>query len=279
MKTRPRPSIPACRDSVGFRPTFPLDEEELRDRIVATKLRHPGSWAGPIGLGFALSLLPLSFAPYLTLLIGLNAVWLRFLWGRIHEATSSSAVSAMVEASNRCQNERMNEVIRIFRAYGAGHYADVMVNFLGAKRRCEKEISGDPGNVSTVETMENLVDALCSGVCDELDRLVKLDRKLGSVLVSRDPAHLEKYESDRRERLVSVMEAYSVITETAETLEGAPAVIATSGVATFEAEATDADNELKRSIEDLRHETDIARRVHDRLASADSREDVVEWPA
>ncbi len=266
MKTRPRLSISGCRDGAGFRPTFPLDDEELRDRVLGTKLRHPGSWAIPVGCGFALSLLSLSTGLYLGLLFGLSACWLHFLWRRIDAAATSAAVDAMVGESNRCQNERMIEVIRIFRTCGAGHYAEVMVNFLGAKRRCEKEISDDPGHVSTVETMENLVDGLCSSVCDELDRLVKLDRKLGGVLVSRDPILLDQYESDRSDRLVSVMQAYSVISDTAETLEGTPTVIATSGSATFEPETDEMDNELIRSIEDLRYETDIKRRVNERLA-------------
>jgi len=275
MNAGPRLSIPGCRDGAGFDPTFPLDEQELRQRVFAAKLSHPGSWAIPLGIGGILSLLPVSTALFPVLLAGLSMVSIKLLWRRLDDAVVHNVTASMINESNRSQNERMIEVTRIFRAYGAGHYADTVVNFLGAKRRCEKKIADDEGEASTAETMENLVDGLCSGVCDELDQLVKLDRKLGSVLLSRDPLLLDQFESDRRDRLETVMEAYSVISETAETLEGNATLAATSGVATFTSEASVGVNKLKRSIADLQYENEIAQRVNERLSSANALRDSV----
>ena len=205
-----------------FAPTYPLDGEEMRVRVVARKSADPGSWLPVVGLFVAGFALPVS-SPFVGLALAsvLSGFWLRGWWRRIDARVHRSVELEMIAESNRGQDERLRARMRFYRVRGTPHLAAVVGRFLSAKRDFEARLARDDSHFSTHEKMECLVDGLCIGICDELDGVAVLDRRLVESILADDESVLNEVEETRRSHLKAVRDAYVTLADAVKALKAA----------------------------------------------------------
>lgn len=272
MIDSPRRQWPRGSGAV-FAPTFPLDAEEKRARVVARKLAHPGSWLPVIGLFGAGLALPLA-SPIIGLagaVVG-SVFWLRWWWQKIDARVHRSIELEMIAESNREQDERLRARMRYYRVGGTPHLASVVARFLTAKRDFEARLACGDSHFSTHEKMECLVDGLCIGICDELDGIAVLDRQLVESLLANDESVLNEVEETRRKHLKAVRDAYVTLADAVKALKSTRSKSNTSDLNASDRRQTPEGPhqavDLRNVIDGLREESAISRNVRARLESA-----------
>jgi hypothetical protein len=258
------------RPATVFAPTFPLDADEMRGRVTAGKAADPGTWLPPIGFLAAGMAFPLS-SPFIGFAAGatLSFLWLRWWWRRIDPRVRRSVELKMIDESNRDQDERLRARMRFYRLRGDSHLAAVVGCFLSAKGSFEARLAREHSHFSTHEKMELLVDGLCIGVCEELDGVAVLDRRLLESILADDDSVLNDVEGKRRGHLRAIREAYVTLADAVTTLKKSripvalplPSCVAERSVANPMSESLD----LRNAIDELREESEISRNVRARL--------------
>ena len=116
----------------------------------------------------------------------------------------------------------------------------------------------------TNEQIERLVDTLCASVCREFDKVSLLDTRLGDVLISGNTEALEKLQSERTQVLESIMTAYATLYQSL----GSVVAYDNSGELVPEIKTGQPQQEtnLEDTVESLKAEIEMARRIRDRLS-------------
>jgi hypothetical protein len=231
----------------NFRSTFPLNESAIRRKALSTIMTDPITWVPLVPAVAAYTIFdvpaPVSLGFGALVLGGVGMYW-RKQWDGVTDALRRKAIAD----HNRAQDAILKAAADDLRLNGGAAYANRLEQFLAVKRQVESRMHEDGAMTAQKIQIEQLIDALCFGVRDQLAALATKER-------NREPV-------DRKAALAQVDTAFETLQSTAAELDtilgpGAPP-----------ANATDAS--LAEITNRLREEGEIARRVQARLRAEES---------
>jgi hypothetical protein len=226
----------------NFRSTFPLNEKAIARKALGKIMTDPITWVPlvPAVAAYTIFDVPAPFSLGFGALVlgGVGAYW-RKQWDGVTDALRRKAIAD----HNRAQDAILKAAVDDLRLNGGAAYATKLEQFLAVKRQVEARIHEDGAMTAQKIQIEQLIDALCFGVRDQLAALATKERNRESV--------------DRKAALAQVDTAFETLQSTAAELDtilgpGAPP-----------ANATDAS--IEEITKRLREEGEIARRVQARL--------------
>ena len=250
-----------------LKPTFPLNKAEISERSRKVKLSHPLTWlsfGGAAILPFLVtSNLPAAIFGALVCL-GIAEVAMSAFWQGRHARIEAQVVEEMISESNAEQDRKLSKIVAQYRSRGLHQYAAALGKFLLLKKGIEKRLHPDGKVTQTSEQIERLVDTLCASVCREFDKVSLLDTRLGDVLISGNTEALEKLQSERTQVLESIMTAYATLYQSLESV----VAYDNSGELVPEIKTGQPQQEtnLEDTVESLKAEIEMARRIRDRLS-------------
>ncbi len=251
-------------------PTFPLNQREIHERIWKIKTGHPLTWASFGGAAILPWIIAngVGAAVFGTILcLGIAAFGMSAFWKSRESATEARVIEELIAESNADQDRRLSGVVRRFRAQGQNHYASALGKFLLLKQSIEKRLHPEGSVTELSEQIERLVDNLCASVCREFDKVTLLDNKLGDVLISGNSGALEKLQTERTEVLEAIMKAYGTLYESLESVVDFDN--SSELVPELKTSGPDADTDLKETVDSLKAEIEMARRIRDRISIPD----------
>ena len=232
----------------NVRSTFPLDEAAVRRRVIRVMLGDPVTWVPflPGVAAYTIFQFPL--------LVGLGlcalaALWLRYYWGSQWESLSQKFRAEAVAGHNQQQNAVLADAQRELTGLGCREYARLLGEFLTLKKEVEARIHENGAPTSEGIQLDQLVDGLCFEARDQLLDLGKRRSQTGRAT------------SDERAVLAKVETAQKVLADAAAHVDtllggGDPLREHSSG--------------LEAVTQRLRDEMEMARRVEERLRSANA---------
>ena len=243
--------------------TFPLPKEE----ILKGQVRAIGQSPVTVGVGVAAVLLaPVTLGvASLGLLAGLGWYWKR----RMPEL-EEEVIADLVEERNAAQDKDLNRSAKTLRRYKRYDDANRLRRFIAMKRDIEEAMHACPKLDGDEVKLEHLVDTLCFEVRDELFRIADLHYALKK---RRKRISSEK-EASMKE---SIAQLDARVGEAYETLKAARANL--EGLVGVEAPAkggSETNPVLDGAIAKLREETELARRVRERI-EADMAAELAPW--
>ena len=250
-----------------LKPTFPLNKTEISERSRKVKLSHPLTWIS-FGGGAILPFLVTSNLPAAIfgafIGLGIAGVAMSAFWQGRHARIEAQVVEEMISESNAEQDRKLSKIVAQYRSRGLHQYAAALGKFLLLKKGIEKRLHPDGKVTQTSEQIERLVDTLCASVCREFDKVSLLDTRLGDVLISGNTKALEKLQSERTQVLESIMTAYATLYQSLESV----VVYDNSGELVPEIKTGQPQQEtnLEDTVESLKAEIEMARRIRDRLS-------------
>lgn len=225
-----------------LRSTFPLDEMALSRRALGKMITDPITWVPlvPVVAAYTVFDVPgaLALGGGALVLGGVGAFW-RKQWGGMMESLRRAAI----EDHNRAQNAALTAAAEELRRAGAGRDAHQIEQFLALKKQVEQRLHEEGPMTAQKMQLEQLVDALCFGVRDQLTALARQEAR-------REPA-------DRAGAQAQVDAALATLRTTAADLE---TILAPGGAVAALRPAS-----LEEMTRRLREEAEIARRVQARL--------------
>lgn len=244
-------------------PTFPLDDDRLRERSRSKILRSPVSWGGLVAATIAGSVLgagPMGF-----LLLYGGTLWgLREFWKRKRPSLDAASMRELIAESNANQDRELLRIIQRLETGGLPQYAMCLGRFLSLKRRIEGTLHQERHLSPFAPEIEKGVDGLCSEVCREITSLRERERGLGEVLTSRDRETLDRFEAARRDSHAAILHAYTSLYQVHAELLGLDAV-KSGGPLPEEAGQGAAAKPIDRIVGKLREEADLLARAHARI--------------
>ena len=182
------------------------------------------------------------------------------LWEQKTSELESVAIQELIHESNAKQDADLNRIITALGSMGFHQYAICLGKFLLLKQHIEDELHQDGQLTRKKAEIEQLVDALCHSICNEITELTELESQLADVLTSQDATRLE-YVSQRRTKCHQRLQhAYQTVNDTTQRL----AMMLRPGGHAIQATDEEA-RVLDRLIEQLQEENLIAQRVHEQL--------------
>lgn len=247
-----------------LKPTFPIDGVEIQRRVMKALVTHPLNW----GVGLACIAIPLlaQAGAFLTLLaIGGGAAGLLQYWKAHLKDIEANVIREMIDESNREQNRALTEAMTAFRREGFAHYASALGRFLLLKQRIETLLHRDGKLTPDREAIDRLGDQVCAAACRQFDRIKELDREIAFCVTSQDKSRMTSLINDRAELLSKIQQAYSVLYDTLEALQGLETeVLRVSGTPSRKQERSDSIS-LDDAADALRTQTLKTLRIHERL--------------
>ena len=237
----------------------------MRGERIKAILGSPITWAPflPVMGAWAILGVPPIIALGLAAAVGCG-LWT--YWKGKRKEIDTKVISQLVEKSNAEQDrdliERCNQLARIgYRDYGV-----TLASFLRRKQQIEKSLHADSKDGVAVsaekEHVETLVDSLCFGVAEELERLATLQgdqkkKRKGTRSKGRGKEGVAKASAEIAKR---IQKAYDTLEQTWEGLEELlnPAVGLDGGDRNDE-------NRLDNVIAKLEEERAISKRVRERM--------------
>ena len=226
----------------NFRSTFPLNEAAIARKALGQIMTDPITWVPLVPAVAAYSIFavpaPVSLGFGALVLGGVGMYW-RKQWEGITETLRRKAIAD----HNRAQDAVLKAAADELRLAGSAGYANKLDQFIVVKRQVEQRVHEDGGINAEKIQIEQLIDALCFGVRDQLAALAAKER-------NREPV-------ERKAVLAQVDTAFATLQATAaelDTILGPSAPPANAANASLE--------EITRR---LREEAEIARRVQARL--------------
>lgn len=258
---RPHPAPLARLEALApirLRPTFPLDGVRIRQMKRQALWRLPRLWLPWLTAQFA-SLFDTGETPAHSGFGRLTHAAIQY-WQDLDSELTADVVRKLIADSNCDQDRQLVQQIGQLRTRGSRQYAISMGKFLLLKQHVERQLHGDGEFNERKQSIESLVDSLCSEVCQKLFRLAQLEEQLADILTSRDPNQLTRLQELRGAGHRSVLDAYASLYDTAQHLN----ILVKPG---REAPHRKEDDlaALDRLIAVLRDEHDLARKVHDRI--------------
>ncbi|MEM7146279.1 MAG: hypothetical protein AAF591_14165 [Verrucomicrobiota bacterium] len=242
-------------------PTFPLEDAEIKRRIINAKLLHPvtlGVAFGCIGLTVLLkgSIVGLVF------LGGLGFAGLVAWWKNHGAKLEAKVIQAMILESNQAQDRKLAGIVARYRRRRLYHYASALGKFIYLKKQIEQQLHQDGKLTSEKEQIDSLVDKICAAACRLFAKLTELDRAIAASLTSGTPEQMKALEKDRTEVLERIMHAYKTVHETFQHVTDAlvPPPLPDNGAGSGTT-ATNVDDVIRQ----LEEENRINRAVRERL--------------
>jgi hypothetical protein len=241
------------------RPTFPLDKQLIQRYRWKNWLRSPLTW-GTLAVALGAAVVARIPLPGMAVLLGTAIGGLTAYWKSQTAKLDAEAVSAIIKASNEQQDIELQRIMDELRADGHHQYSVCLGKFLLLKQHIEEYLHEDGALTKRKQQIEVLVDGMCHAICDQLTRLTRLHNQLSSVLTSGNPEKLAQLRNEIDDSHKLVMDGYSAIYSTAENL----GAMLQPGVTTTSREEQESQV-MDRLIEQLQEETEVAKRVHERL--------------
>lgn len=231
----------------NFRSTFPLNEAAIARKALSQIMTDPITWVPLVPAVAAYTIFdvpaPVSLGFGALVLGGVGMYW-RKQWEGITDALRCKAIAD----HNRAQDAVLKAAADDLRLNGGAGYANKLEQFLAVKRQVEQRIHEDGAMSGQKIQIEQLIDALCFGVRDQLASLATKER-------NREPV-------DRQAVLAQVDTAFATLQTTAAELD------TILGPSATPANASSAS--LEEITQRLREEAEIARRVQARLRERES---------
>ncbi len=249
------------RSKDSLQRAFPLSADVVKLRLWSTRLTSPITW------GSALVLVGLAWFfkwPWYVIL-GVAVVLiaaLAFYWRLTGKPLEKRILKKLINESNAEQEDELAQRARALSKKHAGDLAITLGKFLKIKRKIEEEIHAHDELPEAAQPIETMVDELCYGVADELERLAQVEVRLAREGLQINPDQEEQLRDLRRELVTSISTAYKTLVETRTNLD----VI----LRPVSLDVSRQKSQLDDVVHSLKAETEIARRVRQRLDEAES---------
>ncbi|MEM8955529.1 MAG: hypothetical protein AAGD22_15350 [Verrucomicrobiota bacterium] len=242
-------------------PTFPLEDAEIKRRVMTARLLHPLT----VGVGLGCVALALFLRGGIFGFLALAAIGVAGLaaWWKNHGARlEAKVIQAMILESNEAQDRKLAGIVARYRRLRLYHYASALGKFILLKKQIEKELHKDEILTEDKKQIDSLVDQICAAVCRQFAKLSELDRATAATLTSGDSTQLKTLEKTRTEVLERIMHAYNTVHETYQHLShtSTPPPLAHA-----QATNTTTSADVDKIISQLEDENRINRAVRERL--------------
>ncbi|MDA7525570.1 hypothetical protein N8525_00255 [Verrucomicrobiales bacterium] len=238
---------------------FPIAEEEIQTRKWLARLSSPVTWAVYGALGLLLYILkPLWWISLILVAVTTLALW--YYWRLTGKALGRRILKQVIKESNLKQEDAMSQRLKRLRKSRASDLAITLGKFAELKREIEEEISGGDDVPVSAADVEAIVDALCFGVADELDALAQVQGRLARPDLQITDEQKSELEDHQRELVSGISQAYKTLRETRYNLD---AILHPTSL-----DLPKRDQELGDVVLRLKEETEIAKRVRQRLDQA-----------
>lgn len=238
---------------------FPIAEEEIQTRKWLARLSSPVTWAVYGALGLLLYILkPLWWISLILVAVTTLALW--YYWRLTGKALGRRILKQVIKESNLKQEDAMSQRLKRLRKSRASDLAITLGKFAELKREIEEEISGGDDVPVSAADVEAIVDALCFGVADELDALAQVQGRLARPDLQITGEQKSELEDHQRELVSGISQAYKTLRETRYNLD---AILHPTSL-----DLPKRDQELGDVVLRLKEETEIAKRVRQRLDQA-----------
>jgi hypothetical protein len=242
-----------------LKPTFPLDENAIRLRKLKLVFQSPLTGISLIGALVVGKIAGFGW-PGVGTLLGAASAGLFAYWKKKNDELDNGAISELVRESNLAQDSELLRITTVLRQRGHLQYSNSLGRFLLLKQRIEDRLHQDGSITNKKKEIEQLVDSICAGVCDELTELATLEKKLTDVLTSGDKTELQSLSQRQTECHNRVMHAYSTLSQTAGKIDE----MLRPSVQPAEIRREES-RVLDRLIEELKEENEVTARVQQRL--------------
>lgn len=247
-------------DELILKPTFPLDAEEISERIRTKKWSHPITWAPALAIAGVLVMTGTSPLGWVVA-IGGATLCLREYWSRRHRQMEGNVIRELVEESNAEQDRQLTDEMDRLRRQGQIHSAIALGKFLLLKQRIEGALHQNGVVTPEVKELERIVDNLCNEVVREIHRIREIDAEFANLVTSDSPEGLLACQERRTGMLESIRQSYQTLREVlTEVME--------EELPDHEAAAR-RSSDLEHWTTRLREETERARAIRERMDSPD----------
>lgn len=240
---------------MSLRKTFPLDRKKLKARKNELILKSPVNWLSLAGGILLILVFKLGFGKAL-IVLALMGFCLKQYWSIQGESLESDILTSLIHESNKEQDQVLRSSIRDFKREGRYNYAVTLGRFLFLKQSIEQRLHEDSEITDNKKQIENLVDEICFRVRDNINRIIDIEEKTASILVSYHAEELIETDQVRRKLLMQIVEAFSTLSDTYDNLE----ILLNPGL--FESESGETLDEI---IERLQSENTIIKNVHEEI--------------
>ena len=194
------------------------------------------------------------------ILVAVTTLALWYYWRLTGKALGRRILKQVIKESNLKQEDAMSQRLKRLRKSRASDLAITLGKFAELKREIEEEISGGDDVPVSAADVEAIVDALCFGVADELDALAQVQGRLARPDLQITDEQKSELEDHQRELVSGISQAYKTLRETRYNLD---AILHPTSL-----DLPKRDQELGDVVLRLKEETEIAKRVRQRLDQA-----------
>ena len=220
------------------------------------RLLSPVTW-GVVAATLAASWY-LRYRPRLILLIIIVAViGLAYYWRVKGKALTRRIVKQETRRNSNAQNRELCERARQLERRHAGDLAITLCRFSELKKEIDEEVHRGAELPDSAGDVNQLAEELCFGVADELDRLAHVQGRLARPALQLTEEQTGKLKAMQRDLVQRISDAYESLSETRMNLD---AILRPSSLDLPQRKTQLADTVMK-----LREESEIARRVRERL--------------
>lgn len=198
--------------------TFPISPGKLRLRLMR-----------------AIFISPLTWLPYLAIFnLWLNQTFhstgailsclaitscLIFFYGVTIERRRRKIVKKLIHESNQKQDIELSRRALDLANSGHSKYSAKLINFIALKGQIETALHEGTGLTKRKEEVDNLVDTICFGAADQLEKLAELDARLKRKRSNPVPPDVEAHIHQVRTNIATqLFDAYATLNETWENL-------------------------------------------------------------
>ena len=244
-------------------PTFPVDDERLRELRWKRIVQSPLTWGGVIAAGILGLMMGAGFTGFLAIYT-LTAMGLYKYWQKHRAMLDAASLRDIIHESNEAQDEELKRIIVHLNMVGDPQYALCLGRFLALKQKIEAELHRGAHLSGFATEIEKGVDGICAEVCREITRLREREQEVGEVLTSRDLSRLDCLDAARRESQAAILHAYTSLYQTHAGILGLGSASKT-GSAQDASRDLEPGKKLNQILGDLRNEADLIARTHARI--------------
>lgn len=245
---------------MSIRRTFPIDRERLKKEKLKLFAKSPLTIGAAAGGLVLLVSLPLNILAQAILVLGVGYGLHRY-WKSSDDRLESEVLAFLIEESNKQQDEALRESMTQLQKMGRHNYSVTLGRFLILKQAIEARLHEDEKVTQAKRELENLVDEICFSVKENIFRIIEIEERTASILVSQNAHELVETNSTRRELLNQIVHSFDVIDDTYMNLE----TLLQPGQFSESQEAP-----IEKMIHRLKAENELARSVQARLDSVES---------
>ncbi len=234
--------------------TFPVNKRALLRGKLQAVGRSPITWGGlAVAMGAAVMLPSIP-----AFLLGGTALGAAIAyWKHRLPAVDAAVRAALIEDSNEDQNDALSRGIRQLRKWKCDDYADTLASFLERKKAMESALQQHSLRTPADEAVETLADTLCNEVSRDLFKMADIRYTLRK--------RRKRLSREQRSRMTHDQEELAArVDDALKALKDAQTHLQAQG--TSQAHDPGANPVLDHTIDRLREEAIIAKRVRERIS-------------